>query len=199
MSELVSVCAMSVWPCAYALPSSRAGLGSDSTHWGHNDFLTVQESERNRSFAFNESLSETSMMARYTIDDSLRPQSPLPSFEAHPASPAGFGEDTCTRARSRIYPAAQSTDIMIKYYVTTHVFACVPCTLSVCLGICAPQRPHSPPSDVWHFDTGISAAGAAPLDAGAGISRTVPSAMFTADRPPSRARSPGAEQKPISA
>lgn len=76
----------------------REGLGSDCTHWGHNDFLTVQESERNRAFAFNESLVDTSTSSPYAIGDDLRPRSPLPSFEAHPASPSGFGADKHTRA-----------------------------------------------------------------------------------------------------
>ena len=103
--KIVSYCGLSLCLCVCCLCGrlhclgTRAGLGSDSTHWGHNDFLTVQESERNRAFAFNESFNETSVVAAHAIDDSLRPQSPLPSFEARPASPAGFGEDTITRAR----------------------------------------------------------------------------------------------------
>lgn len=125
-------------------PNSResVGLASDSTHWGHNDFLSVQESERNRAFAFSESFHDTSAMAPYAIGDDLRPCSPLPSFEARPASPSGFG-------------------------------------------FSAPQRPQSPPSDVWHFDAGISTATAAPPGTGAGVSRTVPYL------PESRARTPG--------
>ena len=69
------------------------GFGSDSTHWGHNDFLTVQESERNRRFAFNESFTDSAAMVSYAIGDDLRPRSPLPQFEARPASPSGFGKD----------------------------------------------------------------------------------------------------------
>ena len=84
---------------------THAGLGLDSTHWGHNDFLTVQESERNREFAFDASFSDASGMAPYTIGDDLRPGSPLPTFEARPASPSGFGEThlralDCTQSAS---------------------------------------------------------------------------------------------------
>jgi hypothetical protein len=88
-------------------PNSRAsiGVGSDCTHWGHNDYLAIQESQRNREFAFNaESVVDASLA--YDIEDGLRPSTPLPSFASRPSSPAGFGKP--------------SISLLLLFFATTH-------------------------------------------------------------------------------